>query len=154
MALLTYTDTKIAAAKIDDFSAAWNDKDLGLLAQYISADVIYNNPPINLGFFRMKGKKVSGRFYVLKFWKKFFDGFETIHEEKEILRIKYDVANYIVTCNIHNYNFGVSIKSIFCLNNDLLINKIEFMNITDLKKDKELSALALLLKQLKKKILN
>jgi len=141
-------------SNLQTFIDAWNEKDLCQLSSCVSDKIVYSNPPIKLGFFSFPGKKIKGRFNVLKFWKRFFSKFETIEEEKEILSIEKIGKKYVVHCHIHNFNLGISSKTIFKFNKKSLIDDISFGKVTHLKAEKEISVISILLKQFKNKILN
>jgi hypothetical protein len=144
----------IVHTHLQTFIDAWDEKDLCTLSGCLSKNIVYSNPPIQLGFFNLPGKQIIGRFNVLKFWEHFFSKFGTIHEQKEIISIEKKGKKYLVHCRIHNYDLGVSSKTVFRFNKQLLIDEITFSKVTHLKAEKEISVVSLLIKQFKKKIFN
>ena len=143
-------DRETIATQFKDFNSAWNNQDLVSLANFITDDISYSNPSFNFGVFIMKGRQIFGRFDVLKFWKKYQTKLEKVEEEKEIVDIRVEENSYIIISKIHNYNLGVSSTGVFRMTKDLLIDKIDFSNITELKSDKKINIISIQMKQFQK----
>lgn len=154
MELLEDIQAKLAINRIADFSEAWNHKELGVLSNYITTDIVFSNSPVQIGLFHLKGRTVYGKFALLKFWKKYLAKFENIMEEKVVRSIKEVNDDIVVSCDIHNYNLEVSCKADFFLNKKLQIHRIIFTNVSELKGDKPLSVVSLIMKQLRSKVLS
>ncbi len=147
MSEIVQIDKHAIVSRIDHFNKAWNDKDLGSLSKLLDKEVVYSYPVIKIGFINFPGKVIEGEFKLLKFWKKVFEKFDSIQEDKEIIEIKIDGDAIIVICDAHNHGLQLSCKLIIQLNSELLITNIAFTEVIKYNADEDLSVLSLLIKQ-------
>lgn len=154
MSVLLKEDFKIVASRINDFSVAWNNKDLNGLAKFISEEIIFSNPQIKFSFFTLKRKSIQGRFNFLRYCNQFFEKYNTIEEVLEVIHVKENGYGHSITCHSHNKTFGVSSTLSIELCSLLLVQKMTYSNITKYRSHHEVSMVSLLIKQLKLEYFN